>query len=69
MMIKAKRYRLQMQSIMAVIQKYYTKRLYQLLLRGELKHVPVTSDGNCFNTTFLKSIMMETDIQRLGKDA
>jgi hypothetical protein len=62
MMIKAKRHRLQMQSIMAVMQKYHTKRLYQLLLRSELKHVPVTSDGNGFYTTFLKSVTMETDI-------
>jgi len=69
MMIKAKRHRLQMQSIRAVIQKYHTKRLYQLLLRNDLKHVPVTSDGNCFYTAFLKSVMMETDIQKLRKDA
>ena len=69
MMIKAKRHRLQVQSVMAVIQRYHTKRLYQLLLGNDLKHVPVTSDGNCFYTTFLKSVMMETDIQRLRKNA
>jgi hypothetical protein len=69
MMIKAKRHRSQMQSIMVVIQKYHTKRLYQLLLRNDLKHAPVTSDGNCFHTAFLKSVMMETDIQKLRKDA
>jgi hypothetical protein len=39
------------------------------MLRSDLKHVPVTSDGNCFYTTFLKNVMMETDIQKLRKDA
>ena len=58
-----------MQSVRAVIQKYHATRLYQLLLGNELQHVPVTSDGNCFYTTFLKSVMMETDIQRLRKNA
>ena len=69
MMIKAKRHRLQMQSTRAAIKKYHTKRLYQPLLRKDLKHVPATSDGNCFYTAFLKSDMMETDIQKLRKDA
>jgi hypothetical protein len=54
---------------MAVIQRYHTKRLYQLLLGNDMKHVPVTSDGNCFYKTFVKSVMMETDIQRLRKNA
>ena len=69
MIIKAKIHRLQVQSVRAVIQKYHTKRLYQLLLGNDLKHVPVTSDGNCFYTAFLKSAMMEIDIQKLRKNA
>jgi DNA mismatch repair protein MutH len=51
----------------------YTKVPYQTTLSAflgnDLKHVPVTSDGNCFDTTFLKSVKMETDIQRLRKNA
>jgi hypothetical protein len=34
-----------------------------------LKRVPLTSDGNCFYTAFLESAMMETDIQKLRKNA
>ena len=69
MIIKAKINRLQVQSVRAVIQKYHTKRLYQLLLGNDLKHVPVTSDGNCFYTAFLKNAMMEINIQKLRKYA
>ena len=57
----------------AIYHGCYAKVPYQATLsaslRSELKHVPVTSDGNCFDATFLKSVMIETDIQKLGKDA
>lgn len=63
-----KRQSLQAQSVRAVIQKYHTKRLDQLLNGNDMKRMPVRSDGNCFFTAFAKSAALDTTIIKLRKD-